>query len=111
MSEPASLERSRKRRSRGEAERLVHEFECSGMTRVAFCRHHGLSATTLDNYASVVAQVGLQISMRCADGPWVIDKGILESKVAYTLKQRAQVRPRKLAILLSENHLDLFSNT
>jgi len=50
MSETAALGRSRKRRSRAEAERLVHEYEQSGMTRVAFCRQHGLSVATLDKY-------------------------------------------------------------
>lgn len=50
MSETAALERSRKRRSREEAERLVHEYEQSGMTRGAFCRRHGLSVATLDKY-------------------------------------------------------------
>lgn len=50
MSETAALGRSRKRRSRAEAEGLVHEYEQSGMTRVAFCRHHGLSVATLDKY-------------------------------------------------------------
>jgi transposase len=36
------------RRSRLEADRLVLEFERSGMTRTAFCRTHGVSAHTLD---------------------------------------------------------------
>ena len=38
------------RRSRSEADRLVLEFERSGMTRTAFCRTHGVSAHTLDYY-------------------------------------------------------------
>lgn len=38
------------RRSRVEAERLVSEFEASGLTRRAFCAGHGLSMTTLDKY-------------------------------------------------------------
>ena len=50
MSETQAVERGRRRRSRGEAERLVLDYERSGMTRVAFCRQHGLSAATLDNY-------------------------------------------------------------
>jgi transposase-like protein len=40
----------RRRRSREEAARLVSEYEQSGLTRQAFCRQHGLSLTTLDNY-------------------------------------------------------------
>jgi transposase-like protein len=50
MSETTVLKGSRRRRNRAEAERLVHEYEHSGMTRVAFCRQHGLSVATLDKY-------------------------------------------------------------
>jgi hypothetical protein len=46
-----------------------------------------------------------------ADGPWVISRGILETNDAQTLKRRAQIRPRKPAILLSGKHLNLFSST
>lgn len=38
------------RRSREEAERLVCEFEQSGMTRTAFCRGRGVSPHMLDYY-------------------------------------------------------------
>lgn len=38
------------RRSRAEAERLVVEFERSGLPRKAFCRERGISAHTLDYY-------------------------------------------------------------
>jgi transposase-like protein len=40
----------RRRRSREEAAQLVLEYEQSGLTRQAFCRRHGLSLATLDNY-------------------------------------------------------------
>lgn len=46
-----------------------------------------------------------------ADGPWVISREILESKVAQIVKLRAHARPRKAAVLLSETHLNLFSST
>ena len=59
MSETAVVERSRKRRSREEAERLVHEYEHSGMTRGAFCRQHGLSVATLDKYRQRCRPIGL----------------------------------------------------
>lgn len=49
MTEPQE-HRVRRRRSREEAARLVSEYEQSGLTRQAFCRQHGLSLTTLDNY-------------------------------------------------------------
>ena len=39
-----------------------------------------------------------------ADGPWVISGNVLEAKAAQTRKQRARMRPRKPAILLSEQH-------
>jgi len=40
----------RRHRSKAEAERLVLEFEQSGLRRKAFCAEHGLSVATLDNY-------------------------------------------------------------
>ena len=40
----------RRRRSRVEADRLVMEFERSGLTRQAFCAQHGLSVAALDKY-------------------------------------------------------------
>jgi len=50
MSETAVVERSRKRRSREEVERLVWEYERIVMTRGAFCQQHGLLVATLDKY-------------------------------------------------------------
>jgi DNA invertase Pin-like site-specific DNA recombinase len=46
-----------------------------------------------------------------ADGPWVISRNVLDSKAAQTLKQRARTRPRRPAVLLSEQHQCLFSTT
>jgi hypothetical protein len=40
----------RRRRSRGEAEALVAEFEASGLKREAFCQQRGLAIGTLDKY-------------------------------------------------------------
>jgi len=42
--------RTGRRRSREEADRLVMEYEQSGLTRRIFCRQHELSLATLDNY-------------------------------------------------------------
>ena len=39
-----------RRRSAAEAERLVAEFEASGLSRREFCRARGLSIWTLDGY-------------------------------------------------------------
>jgi hypothetical protein len=49
MSEANGVD-GRRRQGRVEAERLVVEFERSGLTRQAFCAQHGLSAGSLDNY-------------------------------------------------------------
>ena len=49
MSEPQA-HRTRRRRSREDADRLVMEYEQSGLTRRTFCRQHGLSLATLDKY-------------------------------------------------------------
>jgi len=46
-----------------------------------------------------------------ADGPWVINRDILDSEAAQTLKLRAHTRPRKPAVLHSDQHLSLFSTT
>src|SRR5450631_4096303 len=40
----------RRRWNRVEAERLVLEFELSGLSRRAFCAQHGLSVPSLDQY-------------------------------------------------------------
>jgi hypothetical protein len=47
MSEAVSV---RKRRSRVEVEKLVAEYEASGLTRDGFCLQRGLSVTVLDKY-------------------------------------------------------------
>jgi hypothetical protein len=49
MNDPSGVA-VRRRRSRIEADRLVLEFERSGLTRQAFCADHGLSAAALDKY-------------------------------------------------------------
>jgi len=47
MSEAGSL---RRRRSRVEVEKLVAEYEASGLTRDGFCQQRGLSVAALDKY-------------------------------------------------------------
>jgi len=47
MSEAVSV---RKRRSRVEVEKLVGEYEASGLTRDGFCQQRGLSVAALDKY-------------------------------------------------------------
>lgn len=41
---------TRRRRSRAEAERLVRDFEQSGLSRKAFCSAQGVAPHTLDYY-------------------------------------------------------------
>jgi hypothetical protein len=40
----------KRRRSRAEVERLVGEYEASGLGRTAFCQQRGLSLSTLPNF-------------------------------------------------------------
>jgi hypothetical protein len=47
MSEAVSV---RKRRSRVEVEKLVEEYEASGLTRDGFCQQRGLWVAALDKY-------------------------------------------------------------
>ena len=47
-----------RRRSRAEAERLVSEFEQSGLRRKEFCAAHGLSMHTLDAWRRSIAGSG-----------------------------------------------------
>jgi len=43
-------EGTRRRRSRAEVDRLVAEYEASGLGRQEFCRKHGLSLSTLNRH-------------------------------------------------------------
>ena len=47
---PKQIESSRRRRSRAEVERLVQEYEASGLGRQEFCDKHGLSLFTLNRH-------------------------------------------------------------
>jgi hypothetical protein len=54
MSEVRVVQR---RRSRLEVEKLVAEFEASGLRRDAFCQQRGLSVAALDKYRRRVHQI------------------------------------------------------
>ena len=58
----------RRRRSRVEAERLVVEFERSGLSRGAFCAQHGLSVPSLDQYRKRCREVGSPSEVAHANG-------------------------------------------
>ncbi len=85
MSETAAVERGRRRRGREEAERLVREYEHSGMTRGAFCRQHGLSVATLDKYRQRCRPNGL------ADGDTLRQRRSSVPLVAVDLVDRVAV--------------------
>jgi transposase-like protein len=50
MDEQAQVVEVRRRRSRAEVEQVAGEYEASGLSRVEFCRKHGLSLATLARY-------------------------------------------------------------
>ena len=56
MDEQAQVVEVRRRRSRAEAEQVAGEYEGSGLSRVEFCRKHGLSLATLARYRKRQAQ-------------------------------------------------------
>ena len=56
MDEQAQVVEVRRRRTRAEAEQVAGEYEGSGLSRVEFCRKHGLSLATLARYRKRQAQ-------------------------------------------------------
>jgi hypothetical protein len=59
MDEQAVSVEGRRRRSRVEVERLVADYESSGLGRAEFCRKHRLSLSTLARYRRRRAQAGV----------------------------------------------------
>jgi len=56
MDDQAQVVEVQRRRSRAEAEQVAGEYEGSGLSRVEFCRKHGLSLATLARYRKRRAQ-------------------------------------------------------
>ena len=56
MDEQAQVVEVRRRRNRAEAEQVAGEYEAGGLSRVEFCRKHGLSLATLARYRKRQAQ-------------------------------------------------------
>src|SRR5208337_1883955 len=56
MDDQAQGVEARRRRTRAEAEQVAGEYEGSGLSRVEFCRKHGLSLATLARYRKRQAQ-------------------------------------------------------
>jgi hypothetical protein len=59
MDEQAVTVEGRRRRSHAEVERLVANYESSGLGRVEFCRKHRLSLSTLARYRRRQVQAGV----------------------------------------------------
>ena len=56
MDDQVQVVEVRCRRTRAEAEQVAGEYEASGLSRVEFCRKHGLSLATLARYRKRQAQ-------------------------------------------------------
>jgi len=56
MDDQAQVVEVGRRRTRAEAEQVADEYEASGLSRVEFCRKHGLSLATLARYRKRQAQ-------------------------------------------------------
>src|SRR4030042_401741 len=56
MDEQAQVVEVQRRRSRAEAEQVAGEYKSSGLSRLEFCRKHGLSLATLARYRKRQAQ-------------------------------------------------------
>ena len=52
MSEKESAKKSRRHRSRAEADRIAIEYEASGLTREEFCRRAGIALKSLSRYVT-----------------------------------------------------------
>ena len=67
MSEAGSV---RRRRGRVEVEKLVAEYEASGLTRDVFCQQRGLSVAALDRYRRRVQKRRGRAPVRCFPWKW-----------------------------------------
>lgn len=56
MDDQSQVVEVQRRRSRAEAEQVAGEYEGSGLSRIEFCRKHGLSLATLARYRKRQAQ-------------------------------------------------------
>jgi transposase-like protein len=56
MDDQTQVVEVQRRRSRAEAEQVASAYESSGLSRVEFCRKHGLSLATLARYRKRQAQ-------------------------------------------------------
>lgn len=83
MDDEAEVVEGRHRRTRAEAEQVAGEYESSGLSRVEFCRKHGLSLATLARYRKRQAQGDaagerrwLAVEVTGANGPTLESSGL-----------------------------------
>ena len=89
MSEAGTV---RRRRSRVEVEKLVAEYEASGLTRDGFCQQRGLSVAALDKYRQRV-----QKWARAGAGP------MLPVEVVLSTAQGSSCTARGACVLVVES--------
>ncbi len=80
----------KRRLSRAEAERLVSEFEQSGLRRKEFCETHGLNVFTLDAWRKRIAQS--KIEEKIVPVEIVEDGAVPRAMRTASLVQRGQFR-------------------
>jgi transposase len=100
----AGVDVGRRRRSRVEAERLVLEFERSGLSRRAFCAQYGLSVPSLDQYrkrfrdgmsssAMTEAAANRILPVEFVDGAALPVESLRPLRVELTSGRRIEVAP------------------
>ena len=98
VDEQAQVVEVRRRRSRAEAAQLVAEYEGSGLSRVEFCRQHGLSLATLARYRKRQAQGNTALGNRwvavevAGSSPTLESRGNSGLAVAVPGGRRIEVR-------------------
>ena len=91
----------RRRRSREEIERLVLEYEASGLRRSEFCRKHGLAVSTLERQLkrrrvdkSEAKEVGRFVAVKVAGREsYKIGRSNSALEVVLSGGRRIEVRP------------------
>ena len=82
----------RQRRSREEVERLVDEYEASGLGRQEFCKKHGLSLSTLNRHRKR-KQLRQEKQTR--------GRRLIPVEISATKQQASKERPGELLVWLS----------
>jgi transposase-like protein len=101
VSEAQAEERARQRRSREQAEGLVLDYRQSGLTRVAFCRLHGLSVATLDKYRKLHPVEGLREGDAARQALSLLSLVAVDPVEAESVPSGLQARPRLFVELAS----------